>query len=513
MKSKKLYIALLLLALLMLSACSSKVQLDGRLLQYDLGEGSLETSDGRSIPYQIQGVLGIPEGENCPVVVLVHGAHPIAKASEDRYDTGFKYLAQALSEQGNLVISLNVGINYSFEDGEPNGNERSRQIITQQLQLLKKAIDGDSKVFGYDLSGVGDLDKVVLMGHSRAGMDVIEWAASQQEDVSVVGIASIAPSFYKMLETKIPDVPMGIIIPELDGDVISLDGNDIYEYIVRDESYTKTAELIYLKNANHGYFNTQLTQPDLNSTEEDIAKMIPAEVQRSFLVGYMSDFVRSVTDNKEPVFASANQLESSAYDCEVLLRVHSGQGSRLYSANGDTRLKGSEAVTVKKENASYIPAENTMGTFKMPGGAAFENYYLQRIVWTGANASVSIPVDGDLSDCRFADIDMALDSSDLKNAVGQAMTLTFTDADGASAKLDIDPGAAALLWQKGELVEQKGWEDEVYYEYSTFTPLVTLRIDLSMLHGMDLGRLKEISLSWPQSEGGSIMLRSIYAVS
>ncbi len=79
------------------------------------------------------------------MVVLIHGSHPIEKASESRYDTGFDYLARALSEQGNLVVSLNVAINYSFEDGEPNGNERTRQVVAQQLALLKKAVDGDKR--------------------------------------------------------------------------------------------------------------------------------------------------------------------------------------------------------------------------------------------------------------------------------------------------------------------------------------------------------------------------------
>ncbi len=512
MKIKRLCAGVLLFALLGMTACSGTAKLEGRLLQYDLGEGTLQDSTGRSVPYRIQGVLGIPDGQNRPIVVLVHGAHPIEKASEDRYDTGFNYLTRALSEQGNLVISMNVGINYSFENGEPNGNERTQQIFAQQMELLKKAIAGDKKVFGYDLAGVGDLKNVILMGHSRGGLDVIELAAKAMPDIGVAGIVSLAPSTYKTIETELPDVPIGIIIPQLDGDVISMDGNDIYESIVVDEQYTKTAELIYLKSANHGHFNTQLTQPDLNSSKDDIAKLMPAEAQRSFLVNYMSDFVRSVTTEKEPVFASARKLEASVYNCDVLLRVHSGTGTLLYSAQDGISPSSESDTVIDRQIESFYPEKNTMDTFKMPGAAAFEEYALEHISWNGKNNAVTVPLAKSLSGSRFLDIDMAVDSSDLRNMNGQSMTLSVRDESGKTAALSLDRFTAALLWQEGELLEVMGWDNQLHNEYTTFTPLVTLRIDLSKLSGVDLGKIESLTMSWPDSIEGSIMLRSIYSV-
>ena len=47
---------------------------------YDLGEGTL-TQGTREIPYQMQGVIGVPEGENCPVVIFLHGSHPVRSAA------------------------------------------------------------------------------------------------------------------------------------------------------------------------------------------------------------------------------------------------------------------------------------------------------------------------------------------------------------------------------------------------------------------------------------------------
>lgn len=502
------------LLLIVMTGCGTQKQptLDGRLLNYDLGESTLTDSSGREVPYQMQGVLGIPEEKNCPVVVLIHGAHPIEKASEDRYDTGFNYLAQSLSEQGNLVISMNVAINYSFEDGEPNGNERTRQVVAQQLERLKKAVDGDKEQFGYDLSGVGDFNKVVLMGHSRGGLDVLECMKSLPSDAQLAGIVSVAPATYKVREADFPNVPIGIIIPQMDGDVISLDGSDIYEELLADEQYTGDAELIYLKDANHAYFNTQLTQPDLNHNDADIAKLMPAEQQRSFLTGYLADFVKSVTTTGKPVFASASELESEAYGCDVLLRVHSGTEKRLYTAGNSASLVTAGAVTATQEIASSLPAEHTVKTFKMPG-LAFDHYALQHIVWTEAGSNVTIPLAGGIGNSRFLDIDMAVDSTDLKNVNGQSMRLSFTDADGNTASYGmVGSSTAALRWQQGELVEQTGWDGKPMQEYSTYTPLVTLRIDLSQFSSINLSGIASLKLSWEESAAGSIMLRSISSV-
>ena len=66
---------------------------------YDLGEGTI-TQGTREIPYRMQGVIGVPDGENCPVVIFLHGSHPIRSAAENRYDLGFSYLVDQLADAG-----------------------------------------------------------------------------------------------------------------------------------------------------------------------------------------------------------------------------------------------------------------------------------------------------------------------------------------------------------------------------------------------------------------------------
>ena len=78
------------------------------------------------------------------------------------------------------MISMNVAINYSFEDGEPTGNERTIQVVEQQLEQLEKAINGEETAFPVDLTGKGDLEQVVLLGQSRGGCDIFAVAEAME---------------------------------------------------------------------------------------------------------------------------------------------------------------------------------------------------------------------------------------------------------------------------------------------------------------------------------------------
>ncbi len=56
-----------------------------------------------------------------------------------------------LADAGYLAISMNVGINYSFENGEPSGCERTVQVVEQQSALLERAMEGETGIFPCDL--------------------------------------------------------------------------------------------------------------------------------------------------------------------------------------------------------------------------------------------------------------------------------------------------------------------------------------------------------------------------
>lgn len=474
---------------------------------YDLGEGVL-TQGKREIPYRMQGVIGVPEGEDRPVVILLHGAHPIRSAAENRYDLGFSYLVDQLADAGYLALSMNVGINYSFENGEPMGCERTVQVVEQQSDLLRRAIEGETGIFPCDLKNKGDLDRVILVGHSRAGYDIFEVAA-RAEGLGVQGLVSAAPALVSPLSCELADVPVGIIIPQYDGDVTSLDGGTLFDQLEHTPQRSSGTDLIYLKNGNHGGFSTALVRPDPFADRETLPLVMEPERQQAFFGAYVLDFLESVLETGKTPLEAEPTLEGMYGDFPVMLRVDAG-GTVLYQASGDSvKALETSGVAAEAENACST-LDHTAEAFRIPG--SFLRYDLTRLSWDSAAASVRIPVSADLCQAAYLQMDLAQDSGDQRNRrTDQSLTVTLRDAGGREASVKAEAGTPALAWQEGtvERIPVAGREDLL--QYSTFTPLGTLRLDTAAFSGVDLGRITQITLTFDQPSG-SIMLREIQTV-
>lgn len=474
---------------------------------YDLGEGVL-TQGKREIPYRMQGVIGVPEGEDRPVVILLHGAHPIRSAAENRYDLGFSYLVDQLADAGYLALSMNVGINYSFENGEPMGCESTVQVVEQQSDLLRRAIEGETGIFPCDLKNKGDLDRVILVGHSRAGYDIFEVAA-RAEGLGVQGLVSAAPALVSPLSCELADVPVGIIIPQYDGDVTSLDGGTLFDQLEHAPQRSSGTDLIYLKNGNHGGFSTALVRPDPFADRETLPLVMEPERQQAFFGAYVLDFLESVLETGKTPLEAEPTLEGMYGDFPVMLRVDAG-GTVLYQASGDSvKALETSGVAAEAENACST-LDHTAEAFRIPG--SFLRYDLTRLSWDSAAASVRIPVSADLRQAVYLQMDLAQDSGDQRNRrTDQSLTVTLRDAGGREASVKAEAGTPALAWQEGtvERIPVAGREDLL--QYSTFTPLGTLRLDTAAFSGVDLGRITQITLTFDQPSG-SIMLREIQTV-
>ena len=474
---------------------------------YNLGEGVL-TQGKREIPYRMQGVIGVPEGEDRPVVILLHGAHPIRSAAENRYDLGFSYLVDQLADAGYLALSMNVGINYSFENGEPMGCERTVQVVEQQSDLLRRAIEGETGIFPCDLKNKGDLDRVILVGHSRAGYDIFEVAA-RAEGLGVQGLVSAAPALVSPLSCELADVPVGIIIPQYDGDVTSLDGGTLFDQLEHAPQRSSGTDLIYLKNGNHGGFSTALVRPDPFADRETLPLVMEPERQQAFFGAYVLDFLESVLETGKTPLEAEPTLEGMYGDFPVMLRVDAG-GTVLYQASGDSvKALETSGVAAEAENACST-LDHTTEAFRIPG--SFLRYDLTRLSWDSAAASVRIPVSADLHQAVYLQMDLAQDSGDQRNRrTDQSLTVTLRDAGGREASVKAEAGTPALAWQEGtvERIPVAGREDLL--QYSTFTPLGTLRLDTAAFSGVDLGRITQITLTFDQPSG-SIMLREIQTV-
>ena len=474
---------------------------------YDLGEGTL-TQGTREIPYRMQGVIGVPEGQNRPVVIFLHGAHPIQSAAENRYDLGFSYLVDQLADAGYLALSMNVGINYSFENGEPNGCQRTVQVVEQQSALLKQAIEGKNGIFPCDLKNKGDLNQVILVGHSRAGYDIFE-VADQTELLGIQGLISAAPSLVSPLSGAPVDVPAGIIIPQYDGDVTSLDGGTLFDQLENTSQRSSGTDLIYLENGNHGGFSTALVRPDPFADRDTLPLVMEPEKQQAFFSAYVMDFVKTVLATGKTPLETVATLPEQYAGYPIMARVDV-DGDVLYRAAVDSveNLQTTDAVVEAVNACSTL--DHTAGSFRIPG--SFMQYDLTRIRWEKAGATVTIPVSADLRQASYLQMDLAQDSGDERNRQqDQSMSVTLRDAKGREASMKISAGTPALTWQEGTVESIPVTGEDSFLQYSTFTPLGSVRLNPEDFNGVDLGQITQIVLTFDQPSG-SIMLREVQLV-
>ena len=395
-----------------------------------------------------------------------------------------------------------------WENGEPMGCERTVQVVEQQSDLLRRAIEGETGIFPCDLKNKGDLDRVILVGHSRAGYDIFEVAA-RAEGLGVQGLVSAAPALVSPLSCELADVPVGIIIPQYDGDVTSLDGGTLFDQLEHAPQRSSGTDLIYLKNGNHGGFSTALVRPDPFADRETLPLVMEPERQQAFFGAYVLDFLESVLETGKTPLEAEPTLEGMYGDFPVMLRVDAG-GTVLYQASGDSvKALETSGVAAEAENACST-LDHTAEAFRIPG--SFLRYDLTRLSWDSAAASVRIPVSADLRQAVYLQMDLAQDSGDQRNRrTDQSLTVTLRDAGGREASVKAEAGTPALAWQEGtvERIPVAGREDLL--QYSTFTPLGTLRLDTAAFSGVDLGRITQITLTFDQPSG-SIMLREIQTV-
>ncbi|MEG2570916.1 MAG: hypothetical protein RSA70_05715, partial [Clostridia bacterium] len=457
--------------------------------------------------FNMIGAICVPEGENRPIAVVIHGRHDVTDIDGARYDLGFSYLLQSLARAGYLAVSLNVNMQNAFVNGEPVEYERLEQIYSAHIAKLKAANDGSDIPFGVHLEGKGDFSNVSLIGHSIGGQGVFYIANDQiKRGNDIKSIVAIAPSLAtEMDDAQFPSVPTAVILPQYDDDVISLDGQRAFDVLSkRADSY---AQLVYLKGANHNSFNTALTSSASNDilSEHKIYPPISATVQRDFLMRYVTDFL-SVANGKAPTqsgFGAAEKAPANMYGCDVLTQLKT-PGEKIVFTPGDA-INTKNAVA-KKICSSKIFSENTAGALVLPG---FNNVFLKSIAWTSVGATASFPLAADISGYSALAFNIASDStSALNSAKNQALSVRITDKSGASHTVKFDNTTPALSHQDGVLIPNDVDGVDASY-WSTFTPLSALRVNLTEIHDIDLRNIAEFSLVFDTTTSGVILIGSV----
>jgi dienelactone hydrolase len=238
----------------------------------------------------LDGLVWMPRGDGpFPLVLIVHGNHPMGDFSED----GYAYLADHLASRGFIAVSIDEDFLNGSWVGEWHGTE---QLVRAWLLLLHldqwRAWEADAAT---GLQGRVDLGRIALVGHSRGG-EASSVAASLADDarppspaidrwptgLEIDAVVSIAPSDGQYDSgTRLEGVDFLTIQGGHDADARAWSGIRQYARTAVAGDGFKAGLWVY--RANHGQFNTVWGRGDFGphtGTLIDLAPLLsPAEQQ------------------------------------------------------------------------------------------------------------------------------------------------------------------------------------------------------------------------------------------
>ena len=265
---------------------------------YDLGVRQFRqpglTGRLARMPIRLWGTIAAPATPGPhPVVLVAHGAHGDncpgefgtwpCFAREQRNDLGFRYLVRALAAAGFVAFAPDLNAAHTGGWGELANGEAVRfgQVVDATLAEIGRASRGAPTKFGIPLKGKADLTRLGLLGHSRGGMNVLEWGRGKRAVASVFLLAPFHDS-----KKRIGDVPATVLLGTCDGDT-GLEGAKYFAALKGRPRSTPAFQLT-LAGANHNYYNQTLAAMKANDAPVGGAgcnrsQLLSAKAQQAFL--------------------------------------------------------------------------------------------------------------------------------------------------------------------------------------------------------------------------------------
>lgn len=255
--------------------------------------------------FPLNGRVHLPEGEGpFPLILMVHGNHSMI----DYSDGGYAYLGDLLASRGFIAVSVDE----NFINGHWSGDFRGREMPTRAWLLLKHleqwATWNQDRT--HALAGKVDMDRIVLIGHSRGGEAVSIAAAFNQlphfpDDAAVTfdfnfnirGIVAIAPTDYRYhRQISLENINFLSLQGSYDADETSFWGMRAYRRLKFTDGNDWFKAGVYLHRANHGQFNSSWGSSDFGGPVSWLLNrgaLIPGEDQRLAASVFISAFAEA----------------------------------------------------------------------------------------------------------------------------------------------------------------------------------------------------------------------------
>lgn len=479
--------------------------------EFDVATGIYRSPFGQEMPYHVNGLIGVPDGNGpFPLVLITHGSHENENEAR-RFDTGYRYLVESLAKQGLITVSMDMSKPYIWKYGDNNDREKSQYLAAEHLSYLMEAAKGNHQQYPVDLAGKIDLGQLALIGHSRGGETIFDIAEDMQnKGLPVKALLCIAPT-YQFEDRIWPASNVALIIPEYDGDVVNLDGFSLYEVL---NEKTKAPHLaVYLKAANHNYFNSNIKRNDAEmlASTRDISRQLTREQQEDFLSAFAADYLYSVLQSNTDFLSPEHPQPNTMYGEKVSLLYKTVKSTPLFSVEDNSAYREENMLAEVKTDAWFFKLDELLVDTITYGEGNQQSRRLLKLSWDQIPAACQLtPSVTDWQKFRTLAIDLVPDAADKKNWTldSQPFAVRLTDQQGNTANVNLSEHLEAILVPQGE-IDSTPLMDETIYYWSISTPLSSLLLPLSLFEGINLAKVKSVELLFEEEKTGSLLIESV----
>lgn len=271
-------------------------------IDFSIGERNID-----DINYSLKGVISIPKQskqKKLKVAIILPGYYKDIK----RQDKGFTYLTKYIAKNGYLGIAIDTYPAYYLKHTVDIEYENIPKIVDEHIKMLKEANEG-SNVYNIDLENKIDLKNIALISNSISKEAIFKLTKEQSEKgVNILTLLLVNPTNNKYNDLNIDNVKnISILVSELDGEVVGLDGFSIYE-MLKEYKNQSILSLTLLKNANHNYFNSEIKSNDAQNLDIDLKGQITRSEQEKFLRKFTISYLKACFRNK---------YDNTIYDTKV----------------------------------------------------------------------------------------------------------------------------------------------------------------------------------------------------
>ena len=399
----------------------------------------------------LNGHICIPRGRGAfPLMMFAHGNHgPLENSTP-----GYLYLCQLMASHG--VIGATIDVN--FLNGSNFGENDARGIV--HLEHVKQFRTWNDTA-GHPLHGRVDLNRIVIVGHSRGGEGVghasfFNRLASIKPDiltpvVQLDGSAGLGPYRFNLTAavaiaptdrqyvpltgpTVVPDAYL-LIHGSRDGDVSSFAGYNTYNRAHAVDTANPTVSdgelkaLLWVYRANHNQFNsiwasetppaTTMPRPD----QELVAKVFLGTIAQALLLD-RSEYLEVLKDHRlaETWMPVNADLVSQYQDPERVFLQHNQEG--LLAPQVSLPVQGTaalDALVAARQLKDLVNAGAPVTTITL------------RLEWSASGARLLLKMDpGTVPMERYETLSLRVgQSTEAKNAANREQDFTLEVSSGS----------------------------------------------------------------------------------